>query len=220
VPHLIVIGAGPGIARATARRFGRGGYDVALVARDADRLTELGTGLQAEGITTGWAAADAGDPAALTTVIDLFTDHAGPADVLLYNAVSRRRTTAAELTPAELAADLAVGVVGLQTALRAVLPGMRERGAGTVLVTGGGAADDPPPAAPSLGVQKAALRALVEVLATTLAPEGIHVATATVRGWVADEGDIPPDAVADLYSELAAETAGPRENWRTVIDVG
>jgi NADP-dependent 3-hydroxy acid dehydrogenase YdfG len=220
VPHLIVIGAGPGIAGSTARLFGRDGYDVALVARDADRLTALGEGLQAEGITAGWAPADAGDPEALTKVIGLFTQHAGPADVLLYNAVGRRQTSPPELTPDELAADLAAGVVGLQTAVRAVLPGMRERGAGTVLVTGGGAADDPRPSAPSLGVQKAALRALVTVLAEALAPEGIHVATATVRGLVRDDGPIRPDEIAALYAELAAETAGPREKWRTVVDVG
>jgi NADP-dependent 3-hydroxy acid dehydrogenase YdfG len=133
--------------------------------------------------------------------------------------VGRRRTAAAELTPEELAADLAAGVVGLQTAVRAVLPGMRERGAGTVLVTGGGAADSPTSAAPSLGVQKAALRALVVVLAEGLAPEGIHVASATVRGFVAPDRELTPARIADLYAQLVAETAGPREKWRTVVDL-
>jgi NAD(P)-dependent dehydrogenase (short-subunit alcohol dehydrogenase family) len=172
-----------------------------------------------QGITTGWAPADAGDPAALTRAIGLFVQHAGPADVLVYNAVGRRQTPADELTPEELAADLAVGVVGLQAAVRAVLLGMRERGTGTVLVTGGGAADDPRPAAPSLGVQKAALRTLVLTLAEALAPEGIHIATATVRGLVRDDGPIRPDEIAELYAALAAETAGPQEKWRTVVDV-
>jgi NADP-dependent 3-hydroxy acid dehydrogenase YdfG len=220
VPHLLVIGAGPGISRATARRFGREGYDVALVARDADRLGALGEELLGEGLTVGWAPADAGDPAAVARVVDLFTRHAGPVDVLLFNAVGRRRAGAAELTPEELAADLAAGVVGLQAAVRAVLPGMRERGAGTVLVTGGGAADSPSPGVASLGVQKAALRALVAVLADALAPEGVHVATATVRDRVSDDGPLVPDAIAGLYAELVAETARPREAWRTVVDVG
>jgi NADP-dependent 3-hydroxy acid dehydrogenase YdfG len=219
VPHLLVIGAGPGIGAATARRFGAEGYDVALVARDGERLGALGEQLQADGITAGWAPADAADPDALTKTIGLFTAHAGPVDVLLYNAVGRRRTTAAELTPDELATDLAAGVVGLQTAVRAVLPGMRERGAGTVLVTGGGAADNAIPAAPTLGVQKAALRALVAVLAEALAPEGIHVATATVRSRVAEDAPTTPDGVAGLYADLVTETAGPREKWRTVVDV-
>ena len=47
-------------------------------------------------------------------------------------------------------------------------------------------------------MQKAALRALVTVLAEALAPEGIHVATATVRGLVRDDGPIRPDEIAAL----------------------
>jgi NADP-dependent 3-hydroxy acid dehydrogenase YdfG len=219
VPHLLVIGAGPGIGAATALRFARDGYDVALVARREAPLAELGARVQATGANCGWAPADAGNPAALADVVGRFTRHAGPVDVLLFNPVAARRATAAGVAPEELAADLAVGVVGLQAAVRAVLPGMRERGAGTVLATGGGAADQPFDGAPTLGVQKAALRALVQSLAATLAPEGVHVATATVRGLVTEGGPIEPARVADLYADLAAETAGPREAWRTVVDV-
>jgi len=218
MPHLVVIGAGPGIAAATARRFGKA-YDVGLVARNKERLTALGTALQDERINTGWAVADAGDPAALTSAIEAFIAHAGPVDVLLYNAVGRRRARAADLTPDDLAVDLAVGVVGLQTAVRAVLPGMRERGSGTVLVTGGGAADRPNVEAPSLGVQKAAVRALALVLAEALAPGGVHVATVTVRGSVGPGREIPPERIADLHADLVTETSGPRERWRTVVDV-
>jgi len=71
----------------------------------------------------------------------------------------------------------------------------------------------------TLGVQKAALRALAEVQARALAPEGIHVATVTVRGLVGEDRQIHPDRVAALYAELVAETAGPREAWRSVIDL-
>jgi hypothetical protein len=70
-------------------------------------------------------------------------------------------------------------------------------------------------------VQKAALRALVEAQAAVLAADGVHVATVTVRGLVGDgERQIAPDRVAALYAELVAETAGPREAWRTVVDLG
>ena len=128
-------------------------------------------------------------------------------------------TIVPELAPEDLLADLAAGTVGLQTAVRAVLPGMRETGAGTVLVTGGGSADRPIPSMATLGVQKAALRALVEVQARALASEGIHVATATIRGFVGEDQQIHPDRIADLYADLAAETAGPPDRWRTVVDV-
>jgi NADP-dependent 3-hydroxy acid dehydrogenase YdfG len=219
VPHLLVIGAGPGIAAATARRFGRDGYAVGLVARREEALTALQAALADEGVLVGRAAAEAGDPASLTAAVHVLLDAFGPVDVLLYNVSVGRQAAVPELRPEDLLADLAAGTVGLQTAVRAVLPGMREAGGGTVLVTGGGAADRPIPSMATLGVQKAALRALVEVQARALAPEGVHVATVTIRGLVGEDAQIHPDRIADLYADLTAETAGPPDGWRTVVDV-
>ena len=41
----------------------------------------------------------------------------------------------------------------------------------------------------------------------------------TIRGLVGEDKSIHPDTVAALYAELVAETAGPRENWRTVVEL-
>ncbi|MGY1821184.1 SDR family NAD(P)-dependent oxidoreductase [Geodermatophilus sp. SYSU D00079] len=215
--HLVVVGAGPGIAAATARRFGGRGYAVGLIARRDEALAELQSDLA--GVLAGRAPADAADPASLSAAVELLVDTFGPADVLLFNVSVGRQVTVPDLDPADLLADLAAGAVALQTAVRAVLPGMRERGSGTVLVTGSGAADRPVASMATLGVQKAALRALVDVQARALAPEGVHVATVTVRGLVGEDQQVHPDRVAALYEELVAETAGPREAWRTVVDL-
>ncbi|HEY4625463.1 MAG TPA: SDR family NAD(P)-dependent oxidoreductase [Blastococcus sp.] len=217
--HLLVVGAGPGISAATARRLGGEAYVVSLVARREQALAELGSALREEGVDAAWATADSGDPAALTGTIEGFVTAVGPVDVLLYNVSVGREAAVPDLTPEDLLADLAVGTVGLQTAVRAVLPGMRELGAGTVLVTGGGTADRPFLGMASLGVQKAALRALAQAQAAALAPEGIHVATVTIRGFVGEDRQIHPDRVAELYAALVAETAGPPEQWRSVVDL-
>jgi NADP-dependent 3-hydroxy acid dehydrogenase YdfG len=216
VPHLLIVGAGPGIAAATARRFLADGYAVSLVARKPAALAgladELGGGVE-------WRAADAADAASLGAAIGALVAASGPVDVLLHNVSVGREVEVATLEPGALLADLAAGAVSLQTALQAVLPGMRERGGGTVLATGGGSADRPIPSMATLGVQKAALRALAEVQARGLAGEGVHVATVTIRGLVGDDRQIRPDRVAALYADLVAETAGPPEGWRTVVDV-
>jgi short-subunit dehydrogenase len=219
MPHLLVIGAGPGIAAATARRLGGDGYDVSLVARREAPLAELGSTLRADGVPVRWATADAAVPEELTDAAQGLLDATGPVDVLLYNVSIGRQAGIPELSPEDLLTDLAAGAVGLQAAVRAVLPGMRERGSGTVLVTGGGSADRPMTSMATLGVQKAALRALAQVQAQALAPEGVHVATVTIRGLVGEDRQITPERIADLYAELVAETAGPRENWRSVVDV-
>ena len=215
--HLLIVGAGPGIAAATVRRLAGEGDAVGLIARRDDALAELAADLR--GPVVGRAPAEAGDPASLTAAVELLVETFGPVDVLLYNVSVGRQVTVPDLTPEDLLADLAAGTVGLQTAVSAVLPGMRERGSGTVLVTGGGSADRPMTSMATLGVQKAALRALAQVQAQALAPEGVHVATVTIRGLVGEDRKITPGRVATLYAELVAETAGPPENWRSVVDV-
>lgn len=217
MPHLLIVGAGPGISAATARRLGSEGYEVGLVARREQPLRELAGQLRRDDVPTVTATADSGDPAGLTAAIGGLIDEIGPADVLLYNVSVGREVAAADLTPEQLTADLAAGAVGLQTAVRAVLPGMRSRGGGTVLVTGSGAADRPAVTLPSLGVQKAAVRALAHVLSVALAPDGVHVATVTIRGLVGPQ--IPPERVAEEFAGLVAETAGSRDAWRTAVDL-
>jgi NADP-dependent 3-hydroxy acid dehydrogenase YdfG len=219
VPHLLIVGAGPGISAATARRFGREGYAVGLIGRRQGALAELGAELRESVLRVEWAGADAGDSRSLDVAVRALADQLGPVDVLLYNVSVGREAAVPDLSPEDLLADLAAGVVGLQTAVRAVLPGMRERGAGTVLVTGSGSADRPIPSMATLGVQKAALRALADVQARALAEQGVHVATVTLRGLVGEDQQIHPERVADLYVDLVAETAGPPDRWRTVVDL-
>jgi NADP-dependent 3-hydroxy acid dehydrogenase YdfG len=219
MPHLVIVGAGPGISAATARRLGREGYAVGLIARREEALAELQSQLSDDGILAGRVPAQSGDPASLTAAVELLVDTFGPADVLLYNVSVGRQVAVPDLAAEDLLADLAAGVVGLQTAVRAVLPGMRELGAGTVLATGSVSADRPIASMATLGVQKAALRALAEVQAAGLSDEGVHVATVTIRGLVGEDKQIHPDRVAALYADLVAETSGPRENWRTVVEL-
>ncbi|MFP5347322.1 MAG: SDR family NAD(P)-dependent oxidoreductase [Actinomycetes bacterium] len=217
-PLLVVLGAGPGIGTSVARRFGRDGFDVALVGRREAELARIGGALQSEGITAGWAPADVADSAVLTEALERFAGHAGRVDVLHHNISTFRAATASQTTAAELLADVAVGVASLLTAVRAVLPWMLEAGTGTVLATGSGAADRPMTDGATLGVQKAALRNLVQAMAAELRPRGVHVATVTVHGVLAEGTAFTPDAVAEQLFDLAAETAGPVEAWRRVVD--
>jgi NAD(P)-dependent dehydrogenase (short-subunit alcohol dehydrogenase family) len=58
--HLLLIGAGPGLGTAVARRFAAGGYRITLVARSPDRLRDLAGTLAGTGATINTIAADAG----------------------------------------------------------------------------------------------------------------------------------------------------------------
>lgn len=218
-PLTVVVGAGPGIGAATAHRFAALGHDVALVARDAERLAALGARLQATGATVGWTPCDVTDEAALSAAVTRFAEHTGRLDVLVVNPSRYRQATAPEVSAADLLADLAVGTAPLLTAVRAALPAFRAQRTGTVLATGGGAADRPFPGAATLGVQKAALRNLALALAEDLAPDGIHVATLTIRGTVAEGTPFAPDVVAQAYADLAEQTASDPAGWHRVLDL-
>lgn len=60
--HLLLVGAGPGLGLAVARRFADGGYRVTLVARSPDGLGDLADSLAQTGAQIDTIAADASDP--------------------------------------------------------------------------------------------------------------------------------------------------------------
>lgn len=212
----LVVGAGPRLGAAIARRFGRDGYAVALIARSPDTAEQVGAMLQGEGISAGWAAADVADSAALSAAIGGLAERSGGIDVAVHNVSVWRDASTLELTPEQLFADLAAGTASLLTIAQAVAPAMTARGGGTILATGSAAADAPSPGASSLGLQKSALRVLVRAMAAELAPQGIHCATVTING-ILGAGPFDPARIAEVYAQLVAETAGPRESWRTVV---
>jgi NAD(P)-dependent dehydrogenase (short-subunit alcohol dehydrogenase family) len=213
VSTLLIVGAGPRLGGAIARRFGAAGFDVALLSDDEASVAALGESLQGEGITTGWAVADTRDDAAVRAAIARFANHTGGIDVALHNVSVWREASVLELTTEDVLADVHAGAASLFTIAQAVAPAMIAAGGGTILATGSAAADDPGPDAPTLGVQKAALRAVIRALALELGPHGVHCATVTINGVLGTPGFDPAD-IADLYHELATE---PRDAWRTVV---
>ena len=208
-PVIVVIGAGPGLGAAAARRFGQAGYDVCLVARSADKLDALGTSLQDEGITTGWTAVDITDGNALTEAITRFGQHAGHIDVLHFNPSTFRHKDPLQLTPDELLDDVRLGAASLLTAVQAARPFM-PHGA-RITATGSVAADRPWNEAASLGVQKAALRNLVKSIDTTLATDGIRAMSLTVKGTLAADTRFSPDLVAAAIYQAATRSG---DDWQ------
>jgi NADP-dependent 3-hydroxy acid dehydrogenase YdfG len=211
-PVVIVVGAGPGIGAAVARRFGRAGYSPALIARSPDKLEALGKQLQSEGFTTGWTDVDVTDGPALTTAVERFGGFSGAVQHLHFNAFAYTAKDALTLTADELLGDLRTGVASLLTAVQAARPFM-SAGA-RVTVTGGSAADRPSPQVASLGVQKAALRNLVIALDAALAPEDIRAMSLTVAGTVKEGTPFDPSYIADAIYD-AGQTDS--DFWDTEI---
>jgi NAD(P)-dependent dehydrogenase (short-subunit alcohol dehydrogenase family) len=211
-PVIVVLGAGPGVGGAVARRFGQAGFDPALISRDPEQLKQLGEQLQSEGLSAGWTALDLTDADAVAAAVSRFGGHAGTIDHLHFNPSAFRQKTPLELTVDELLADVRLGVAAILPALQAARPFM-PAGA-RVTATGSAAADDPWNEAASLGVEKAGLRNLMKSIDTTLAPDGIRAVTITVKGTLAAGTPFDPAHVADAIF-AAAQTDS--EFWATEV---
>jgi len=216
MPNCIIIEAGPGLGEAIARRFGRGGYRIGLIARSAANLKQQVKRLAKHGISAAWAKADAGDLYALETAILQIGEEIGDCDVLIYNAAVMRPGNPLELTSDQIQDDFSVNVLGAHRAAQIVVPGMVKRGEGAILFTGGGLALEPFPEWTSLALGKAALRSLSLSLFKQLSPQGVHVAVLAICGIVKAGGVFAPDRIAEEYWRVATQPGG-LENREIII---
>ncbi|MEU8979133.1 MULTISPECIES: SDR family NAD(P)-dependent oxidoreductase [unclassified Streptomyces] len=183
---IAIIGAGPGLGAAVARRFGGEGFDVALVARTQERTEELAADLAREGITARGFAADVRDPQALGAALDAATATLGPIEVLQYSPLPHRdfMRPVLETTPDDLTGPIEFSVYGPVAAVQQVLPGMRALGRGTILFVNGGTAVVPHPDRAGTSIAFAAESAYGHLLHDTLAADGIHVAQLIIPGAI------------------------------------
>ncbi|MDP3134988.1 MAG: SDR family NAD(P)-dependent oxidoreductase [Burkholderiaceae bacterium] len=212
MPLCIVVGAGPGIGLETARRFGREGFTVALLARDGARCETLAAQLRSQGLQAHAFGADAGDPQALIAALATVRRELGAANVLVYNAWARHPVNVREVSPDLFLGDFRVNVLGALVAAQQVIPDMEAARAGTILFTGGGFALNPSPDLVALSVGKAALRSLTQALAKQMTPVGVHAATVTICGLVKPDTPFSAQAVADAFWQLHRQPVGAFED--------
>jgi NAD(P)-dependent dehydrogenase (short-subunit alcohol dehydrogenase family) len=211
----VVVGVGPGLGAAVARRFARGGFAVGLMARGRDKLDPVRADIEREGGAALGVEVDATDPASVRAGIAAIVTGLGPVEVLVYNAGAFQMGTVLETTPEDFERCWRSNCFGAFLAAREVAPGMVERRRGTILLTGATAALRGSARFSCLAVGKFGLRALGQSLARELGPSGVHVAHVVVDGGI----DTPrvrqmtggardpktllsPDAIAETYWQL------------------
>lgn len=210
---MVIVGAGRGLGAASARQFGSDGFDVALVARDQDRLDALAAALDQDGVHAQGFAADVLEPDALGAALDAAASALGPIEVLQYSPAPHRdfMRPLLETAPADFAEPLRFSLYGAVTAVHAVLPDMRFLGRGTILFVGGGSAVRPLPARAGTSVAYAAQSAYARMLHDTLAGEDIHVAQLIVPGVItAGHSRHDPAALAGVLWAMHRDRTGFR----------
>ncbi|MFF7354927.1 MULTISPECIES: SDR family NAD(P)-dependent oxidoreductase [Streptomyces] len=183
---IAIVGAGPGLGAAVARRFGREGFEVALFARDRGRLDMLVGDLGESGVRARGFVADVRRPQELAGALERAAGEVGTIEVLQYSPVPHRdfMRPVLETGPRDLVGPVEFSVYGPVAAVQQVLPGMRRLGRGTILLVNGGTAVVPHPERAGTSIAFAAETAYGHLLHERLAPEGIHVAQLVIPGAI------------------------------------
>src|SRR5580704_15303103 len=223
-PVCVVTGVGPGTGSALARRFAKGGYRVALLARDRQRLAAL------EQELPGAKAypCDVSEAQQVDQTAELIERDLGAPSVLVHNAVAGAFGSFLEIDPLVLNRNFQVNTMALLYLARRLAPAMVQAGKGAILVTGNTSALRGKPFFAGFAPTKAAQRILAEALARELGPKGVHVAHLVIDAvidvpWTRerykqkpDEFFIKPAAIADELWHVAHQD---RSAWSFNVEV-
>ena len=213
-PLALVTGVGPGTGAAISRRFAQGGYRVAMLARNADRLAAL----EKEIPDSVAVACDVSDAAALERAIA----QVGDPKVVVHNAVGGAFGTFDQIEADTLQRNFEINTMALFHLARLTTPAMVAAGEGALIVTGNTSAERGRPAFAGVAPTKAAQRILAESLARDLGPKGVHVAYLVIDAAidVPWQRELQPDKPDDFFispTSIAAEVFHlahqPRDAW-------
>lgn len=225
-PVALVTGVGPGTGSAIVRRFAEGGFAVAMIAREAERLRDL------EKLVPGTQGfiCDVAEPEQIRSTLARVQAELGSPEVLVHNAVSAvgNFTDFLQVEASSLEANFRVNTLALLNLGKALAPAMMQAGKGAIVVTGNTSALRGRAAFASFAPTKAAQRILAEAMARRLGPSGVHVAYVVIdavidvpwtREHFADKPDdffIQPAAIADEIWHVVHQ---PRSSWSFNVEV-
>jgi NAD(P)-dependent dehydrogenase (short-subunit alcohol dehydrogenase family) len=217
----LIVGVGPGLSASLARLFAKHGLQVAMAARDPNKLQKLAD--ETAGVTF---ACETTEPEEVAALFDVVIATQGVPDLVVYNASARARGPVTDLDPAEVARAISVSAYGGFLVVQQAARHMVARGSGVILLTGASASVKGYPNSSAFAMGKFALRGLASSMARELSPKGVHVAHFVIDGGIRsanrpDPSDSPdsmldPDAIAETYWQVANQ---PRSAWTWEVEL-
>jgi NAD(P)-dependent dehydrogenase (short-subunit alcohol dehydrogenase family) len=213
----LITGVGPGTGAALVRKFAER-YQVAMLARNAERLDELSR----EVPDAHAFLCDVADTISLESTLASIRSELGAPSVLIHNAVDAAFGDIFTIEPSQLERNFQVNTMALLHLVRAFGPNMVEAGRGTILATGNTSAHRGSENFAGFAPTKAAQRILMESAARALGPKGVHVAYVTIDAvidvpWTREFFSDKPDDYfckpADIAAECFHVAHQPRSAW-------
>jgi 3-oxoacyl-[acyl-carrier protein] reductase len=199
----VITGSTSGIGLVAAQMLAAEGAQVVVCGRDPGRveLARAGTGA-ALGVVC-----DLGEPSAPEQLIGEATRALGRVDCLVNNVGLAYQADFEELSDDQWDEMWQLNVMSYARSIRAVLPGMRERGRGAIVNVSSTAGKRPSTSMPNYSVTKAAVLSLSRLVADLYAKDGIR-SNAIAPGPTATEAWLAPGGLAD---QQAHRTGKPRD---------
>ncbi len=223
-----VLGVGPGLGAAIARRFAGEGFAVALMARREESVARVREEIEDRGGKTITVSADATDSDSVAAAFERVREELGDPEVFVYNAGAFQMGGILDLSPQQFDDCFRANCAGAFYAAQQVLPAMVEAGRGTILLTGASAALRGKASFSALAVGKFGLRALAQSMAREFGPQGVHVSHIIVDGQIdtprlremtperEDHTMLSPSAIAETYWLLHSQD---RTAWALELDL-
>lgn len=219
-PYAVITGASRGIGAEYARALAARGHGLLLVARDKDRLERLAAELaQRYGVETGWEVLNLAQPEAGHRLFAAARARKTYVDVLVNNAGFGLYGSFVDMPSPKLQEMLQLHINTIVESVRLFLPGMLERGSGTIINVSSIAGLMPVPYLAQYGATKAFLVSFTEALAQEVRGSGVRLQaccpSSTNTDFHATAGYAPKDPVridspAEVVSaSLAALSRGP-----------
>jgi NAD(P)-dependent dehydrogenase (short-subunit alcohol dehydrogenase family) len=223
-PVVVVTGVGPGTGAAIVRRFAQGGYAVAMLARNRERLSQL------EREIPGARAypCDVTDEARLDATLEAVRAELGTPNVLIHNAVGGAFGNFLQIDPKVLNQNFQVNTMALLHLARRLAPAMVAAGEGAIIASGNTSSLRGKAGFAGFAPTKAAQRILAESIAREVGPKGVHVAYVLIDAvidleWTRKRWPDAPDAFfikpAAIAQEIWHVTHQDRSAWSFNVEI-
>lgn len=202
----IVTGAGSGIGRAASERFAAEG--AAVVCADVRAADDTAAAITAAGGAATPVEVDVTRLDDTQRLAELAVRTYGTIDVLFANAGIAGLGSTADCDPATWDRVLAVNLTGVWLSMRAVLPTMLERGAGSIIATSSAAGVIGIRGIAPYSASKAGVIGLVRGTAVEVGPHGIRVNAIA-------PGTSPTPLVTETFGTMVGSDGAPADADRT-----
>lgn len=227
---VLVTGAAKGQGRSHCLRLASEGADVIALDLCADvpqtryaqgtagQLAETASLVEQAGRRVFTAEVDVRDPEGMSIAVAKGVDQLGGLDVVVANAGIIQLKAAVDITPVDWATMLAINLTGPWNTVRACLPTLLERGAGSIVLISSAAGLKGPPHMAHYSAAKTGLVGLMRSLANELGPKGIRVNS--VHPTTVDTDMVHwPEAYAMFRPDLEAPARADVEPVFTSLNV-